>query len=43
MLDDNTLFSKCDQSSDILQQLELASGFVIGLYVRKNDLLRCWG
>ena len=43
MLDDNTLFSKCDQSSDLLQQLELASGLVIGLYVRKNDLLRCWG
>ena len=81
--DDTTLYSKCDQASDLWQQLELASelefdlrdtvdwgkkwlvdfnagktqlvlldgsnnnGSIdvkwMGLFLRKNHLLRCWG
>ena len=78
--EDTTLYSKCDQESDLWQQLELASelesdlqGTVdfsrkclvnfntrktqlvsiktlvllmwksMGLFLRKNDLLKCWG
>ena len=78
--DDSTLYSKCDQASDLWQQLELAyelesdlqdtgarSGFLIsmlgklnwfrlicliaqvlldwksmGLFLRKNNILKCW-
>ena len=49
--DDTTLYSKCDQSSDLWQQLELASelepdlratfwGKWMGLFLKKNDILR---
>ena len=70
--DDTTLYSKCDQASDLWQQFELASelasdlrdtvdwggsgllismlgkliwfdGKWMGLFLRKNHLLRCYG
>ena len=40
--DDTTLYSKCDQASDLWQQLELASGLESDLRDTLNWGKKCW-